>query len=201
MSRNKAVVALNGERTGNYDFPDGAYIVACDAAYAFLSDAGISPDCVLGDFDSLGFVPQGALTFPVKKDKTDGELALEHCVKNGFADVDFINFGGGREDHFLGNLSLLIKAKSLGVTARAFTNNSVIYYIEAGKNEFTVKVGSIVSLFTFGECLVKKSSGLIYPYDNTTLTSKSTLGLSNEADKAVVSIDVASGGAFFIVNN
>ena len=106
----KCVLVLNGEFSNDYVFADNIFVIACDGAYKELKKRQIKADLVLGDFDSLGYIPQGAEVFPAEKDMTDGEIGLYKAAELGFKEVDVICFGGKREDHFLGNLSLLIKA-------------------------------------------------------------------------------------------
>ena len=53
-------------------------VIAVDGGFASLAAAGCVPDLALGDFDSLGYVPEGVevLVFPPEKDASDMELAL-----------------------------------------------------------------------------------------------------------------------------
>lgn len=196
----KCVIALNGEYSRDYIFPENAFVIACDGAYAQLIKNGVKVDCVLGDFDSLGFVPDNAIVYPKEKDLTDGEIGLETALKSGYNDIDIINFGGKREDHFLGNLSLLMKAYSCGASATAFTNNSKIRFLSSGKTILKVKKGATVSLFTFGGCRIDKSKGLKYVYSKTELLPTATLGISNIATDEQIELEIKSGNAFFIEN-
>lgn len=197
----KCAIVLNGDFTENYDFGGVGKIIACDAAFSELQKRGINPDIVLGDFDSLGFTPENAIKYPVEKDMTDGELAIEYAFKEGYKDIDIVSFGGKREDHFLGNLSLLIKAKNTGLNACGVTNYSKIFYLEKGNHSFEVDVGKTVSLFTFESCLVKESSGLKYPYYDTTLKCDSTLGISNLTTEKSFSFEIVKGSVFLIINH
>ena len=55
------------------------FVIAVDAGFAYLEELGVKPDMAVGDFDSLGYIPKcrRVSRFPVKKDKSDMELALE----------------------------------------------------------------------------------------------------------------------------
>ena len=196
----KCAIVLNGDFTENYDFNSVDKIIACDAAFSELKRRGVTPDIVLGDFDSLGYIPENAIKFPVEKDMTDGELAIEYALENGFDEVDIVSFGGKREDHFLGNLSLLIKATERGSKACGYTNFSKILYLEKGRHEFSEVVGTTVSLFTFGTCFVKESKGLKYPYKETLLKSDSTLGISNLTTEKIFSFEITEGSSFIMIN-
>lgn len=91
----------------------GKYLVAVDGGYRFFRKAGLVPDLLIGDMDSLGKVPADlsprtrVVKFPSRKDKTDAQLALEYCLKAGAHAVDMVSPGVGEIDHFLGNLMLL----------------------------------------------------------------------------------------------
>ena len=47
----------------------GACIIAADGGLAHVRSLGLQPDVILGDFDSLGYTPEGANVFPVEKDE------------------------------------------------------------------------------------------------------------------------------------
>ena len=96
-------VALSLERE------DGDLVIAADAGYENLRQAGIRPDLVVGDFDSLGYVPKGqeSVVYPARKDDTDTMLAVRIGLNRGYR--RFLLYGalGGRMDHTLANLQCL----------------------------------------------------------------------------------------------
>ena len=196
----KCVIVLNGEYCDNYVFPKDRFVIACDGAYEELKKRNVKIDCVLGDFDSLGFIPDGAEIFPAEKDMTDGEIGLSKALELGFKNVDIISFGGKREDHLLGNLSLLIKAANNGVSATAYTNNSVIRYLKSGIHEFSFALNSTVSLFTFGSCFIKSSKGLKYPYNDLEISRDCTRGISNVVISDKVVLEISTGDVFLFEN-
>lgn len=60
-------------------------VIAVDGGFTSLADVGCAPDLAIGDFDSLGYVPEGVevLVFPPEKDASDMELALGEAVARG----------------------------------------------------------------------------------------------------------------------
>ena len=78
-------------------------VIAVDGGFASLEAAGCVPDLALGDFDSLGFVPEGVPVklFPAEKDASDMELALEEALTCGAGAVEVYGALGGRLDHTL----------------------------------------------------------------------------------------------------
>ena len=193
----RTIIALNGEKHP-FRFEDGDYTIACDGAYSALKELGIKPDKILGDFDSLGFVPDGAEVYPAEKDMTDGELAVEYCIKEGRDDVLIIWAGGLREDHFLGNLALLRKANKFIKNCAMLTKRSFIFFAD---RSFCCKVenGATVSVVACEPTRIVSSSGLKYAYRDTTLKSDCTLGISNVAVNDFFSLDIEGGAAFVIV--
>ena len=111
----KAVILLNGEPYNGEISAEDAYVICCDGAYSWAKGK-VRIDENLGDFDSLDEVPDPAprMKFPSEKNETDGELAVDRALDMGATKIVFYGGGGKREDHFLGNLHLLYKAKTAG---------------------------------------------------------------------------------------
>ena len=194
----RAIVVLNGESV-EFPFEKGDRIISCDGALSYLKSRNITPDVTLGDFDSLGYVPENALVYPIEKDKTDGEIAVEYAISQGYKEVVLICAGGLREDHFLGNLALLKILHDKGVSARMETRNSVIYFF-TDDIRVNVSLGATVSLVAVSPMKVLRSEGLKYAYNNTFLDTSSTLGISNEAISDEIGVFADCGAAYLIVN-
>lgn len=195
----KAVVLLNGEPfAGAIDTQD-AYVYCCDGAYLWAQRQNIRTDELLGDFDSLGFVPENALRFPAEKDMTDGELALRRAVDAGATEIGIYGGGGGREDHFLGNLHLLYLAFQAGVRATMYTNRAELF-VATGRVDLGGNEGKTLSLVPFfGEAHILESGGLKYPLKDLHLVLGSTRGISNVATGNEAYI-VSKGAVLVIIN-
>ena len=89
--------------------PQGAYCIAADKGVLQFQSRHIEPDLVVGDFDSLGFVPKARelVRHPVEKDDTDMMLAVREGLRREYR--DFLLYGGlgGRLDHTLANIQTL----------------------------------------------------------------------------------------------
>ncbi len=190
-------VFLNGEGyLGQIEPAD--YTVACDGGYKYCQRKGIKTDLVLGDFDSLGYTPENAVVYSCEKDFTDGEGAIER-VKSFAKEIVFYNFGGGREDHFYGNLSLLIKSEKLGIKAKGITNNCEIYLVTDYIKINGVK-NKTITIAPFGEkAHILKGKGLAYSVDELDLPSDKTVGISNVATENSVELKLKSGKIFVFV--
>lgn len=116
----KAILFLAG-RYDARDFPfyrrlaRGCFKVAVDGGYRFFERSGLVADLLIGDFDSLKRFPRQLSSktrvaqFPVDKDKTDTELALDYCLDHGISKIDLVQPSIGDPDHFLANLFLLTR--------------------------------------------------------------------------------------------
>ena len=84
------------------------YILAADGGLRHLQKLNIAPHGILGDFDSLGYVPRDARVFPVEKDDTDAMLAVRLGLERSCD--DFLLYGamdGPRLDHTIANFQTL----------------------------------------------------------------------------------------------
>ncbi len=193
----KVVISLNGEKLRNYKFDKNAYYIACDGGYEYLVENGIEPDFVLGDFDSLGFVPKGAQVFSSDKDYTDGELGLMKAISLKADFIEFINAGGGRDDQFFANIGLMEKAENIGVKSKAVTNAGEIYFVNDGITVET-EIGAIISVYPLEKSRLISSCGLKYEYNNYEVNRGDTLAISNLSIDKVVSVKVEGAVLLFV---
>lgn len=176
----KVVILLNGEPyTGKIE-AENSYVLCCDGAYKWAKGR-VKIDENLGDFDSLDCVPEPPPkeVYPSEKNATDGEIAIERAIALGASEITVYGGGGGREDHFLGNLHLLYKAHRAGVKAAMVTNHAVIF---ADEDEVGLccKRGTTISIVPFGgDAHILHSSGFKYPLEDLWLRYGSTRGISN----------------------
>jgi Thiamine pyrophosphokinase len=106
------------ERANGLLRPDD-FFVFCDGGLSHLPHLKAVPDLIVGDFDSHSRPDTGieTIVFPREKDDTDSVCAAKEAVRRGFVDFLLLGMTGGRLDHTLGNLSLLLWLHSLGNTA------------------------------------------------------------------------------------
>lgn len=180
---------------------DEPFIICADGGYKLLKDR--KPDLLVGDMDSVGTVPEGVkvLTVPSHKNFSDGELAVREACRMGAEKIALYGAEGGRLDHFIVNLSLLVLACSLGVEAIMKTDNADIFYQEESF-EFNTKKGQIFSLLPLGRrAVVARAENVEYPLENLELTAAGmSRGLSNIATSDKVSVELAEGALFVFLN-
>lgn len=163
-------------------------VVCCDsAAERFLAEMGI-PNAIVGDGDSL---PEelkqryAHLWHPENEQETnDLSKAVRYLMLQGEKRFAIVGATGKREDHTLGNISLLIEYIRQGAEAQMFTDFGAFIPC-SGSSTFNVSVGQQVSIFNFGATGFK-SQGLKYPIYDFTNWWQGTL---NEATGQQISIE------------
>ncbi len=100
--------------------------IFCDSGLYHMEALGIEPHLIIGDFDSheRPSLPVRTIVLPCEKDDTDTVYAVKEALKLGFKEFLFIGVIGGRIDHSIGNLSLLLYLDGLGMSAVAIDDYS-----------------------------------------------------------------------------
>ena len=173
------------------------YVIAVDGGYAHLQAVGCEPDIVIGDFDSLGYVPQGdvVIEHPSHKDKSDLELALDYAAEQGFGSATIYGALGGRLDHSVANLQMCARFAEQGMELVLIgVDCAVGILVGPGTLELPLLDQGTVSVFSaVDESRGVAERGMEYPLDNATLTNRTTLGLSNELIGQPASVSVDKG--------
>lgn len=179
---------------------DRALVIAADGGLRHTRALGIVPDIVLGDFDSLGFVPEGAEIFPVEKDDTDAMLAVRKGLAAGCR--EFILYGamdGSRVDHTVANFQLLSFLADRGARGTLVGLRQCATVIRDGTVRFPAENKGIFSVFCMGaDAKGVTISGGQYPLQNGCLSAGFPLGVSNHFVGREVEISVEQGSLLII---
>ena len=170
-------------------------IIAADAGYKALEEIGITPDTVVGDFDSLGYTPEHSdvIEHSPIKDDTDTMLAVEIGISKGCVEFHIFGATGGRLAHTLGNLQVLKSIADQGLSGYIFDKNTVITAISNTTLSFKNASGYI-SLLPFGCDKARVTlTGFKYELEHGELPCGRPLGISNEFTAENASITVHSG--------
>lgn len=180
------------------------FVIAADGGYA--QSCGCRPDAVIGDFDSLGFVPdaENVQVFPKEKDDTDMMLAVRLGLEKGYQEFVLLGGIGGRFDHTVANVQTLAYLHGRGAKGMLKSEERDIYFIGAcapggvkevpGKLTFSRDTKGILSVFSYGERAEKVSiRGAEYELDDAALTDAFPLGVSNSFIGKEVTISVGEG--------
>ncbi|MBO5525374.1 MAG: thiamine diphosphokinase [Clostridia bacterium] len=197
----KGILLLNGEPYRGEIEDSSSLVFCCDGAYAWAKGK-VRIDENVGDFDSLPYLPEPKpLTiYPSEKNYTDGEIALFKLIDRGVDEVLLYGGGGGRADHFLGNLHLLYAAWQRGVSASMINNDGEIR-LGAGKMTLDGLKGKTVSVLPFGkDALVTRSQGMKYPLIDLKLEYGTCRGISNVVTSDRAWIESADTVLVFVNN-
>ena len=173
----------------------GDYVLAADGGLRHLDALGIAPNGIIGDFDSLGFIPEGAQVFPVEKDDTDAMLAARKGLELGFREFLFYgSLDGPRLDHTIANFQTLQFLADRGARAWLVGKHYLVTVVRNESLRFPESAKGILSLFCLGpDARGVTLEGLQYPLENGTLTAGFPLGVSNHFLGKESSVTVAEG--------
>lgn len=171
------------------------YVLAADGGLRHLQSLGLTPDGILGDFDSLGYVPAGASVFPVEKDDTDLMLAIRLGLQRGCR--EFWIYGGldgPRLDHTVANyqaLSYLCQHDAFGYL---IGRTQIATCLRNGQLRFPASAAGLVSVFCLGEKARGVTlTGVHYPLTEGELSPHFPLGVSNAFTGQEATVAVGEG--------
>jgi thiamine pyrophosphokinase len=172
------------------------YVIAADGGWRYVSQLGIVPDLVMGDFDSLTFIPQhpNVEVFPSEKDDPDMGLAIKKGLALGYE--RFLIYGGlgGRLDHTLANLQLLQMLSVEGKQGYLLGNGNAITAVTNGTFYIPSGHRGIFSVFALaGEARNVTITGMKYNIQGRTFYPTVPLGVSNELVGQPGSVSVGDG--------
>ena len=178
----------------------GDHIIAADGGLAHTQALGISPHDILGDFDSLGYIPDASQVFPVEKDDTDAMLAVRRGLGLGYR--EFLLYGsldGPRLDHTVANFQTLQFLAAHNAFGYLIGNRQIVTVVKNGKIRFPAELEGTISVFCMGaDAAGVTLKGLYYPLEKGTLSCGFPLGVSNHFTGAEASIEVESGSLLVI---
>jgi len=180
----------------------GDYVIGVDRAAYWLIREGKIPDIAIGDFDSvtpeeLKIIQQSVKNvqgFPKDKNATDMELAMKHANNLHPKEVIIVGATGTRIDHMLATLHLLDKHILID-------KNNRIRLIGRGKTMIERSSYRYISVLPYTKSITLSLTGFRYDLVRKTLKQGTTLGVSNEIQKAQGTIRIFSGKAWIVESN
>ncbi|RCW62015.1 MULTISPECIES: thiamine diphosphokinase [Halanaerobium] len=216
MSKKRALLVLNGEL--NFKKSDLKRliskkeidcIIAVDGGANKLRGLKLIPDLIIGDLDSLTeqnkvYFNQhnvNIIKYPVEKDQTDGEIAVDYCQKNGFEELYLTAALGGRIDQQLANLNLLEYIYELNLRAEMISLNLEIALIgQNEKKEFLSKKGYRLSLLPQSKTVCGLTiKGCKYSLENQDIFRSQSRGISNLIEDERALIELKSGLLIYVL--
>ncbi|MBO7251917.1 MAG: thiamine diphosphokinase [Oscillospiraceae bacterium] len=176
------------------------YIIAADGGLKHTEKLGIVPREVIGDFDSLGYVPQGANVFPVEKDDTDAMLAVRRGLLQGYR--SFLIYGGmdgPRLDHTMANFQMLHFLAEQNAFGCLVGKNTLAAVVCNGEIHFPYNLDGNISVFCLGADAENVTlQGLYYPLEKASLCPSFPLGVSNHFTGQSASVKVEKGALLLL---
>ena len=176
------------------------YILAADGGLVHVEKLGIRPNGILGDFDSLGYIPTDSTVFPVEKDDTDAMLAVRKGLELGYR--EFWLYGsldGPRLDHTVANFQTLQFLCDHGAFGYLIGRDHTVTAVKNGMLRFPAHCTGIFSVFCMGKDAEGVSiSGGKYSAENVTLSAGFPLGVSNHFEGRPVTVSVENGSLLIL---
>ena len=176
------------------------FIIAADGGFVHTQKLGITPDIILGDFDSLGYTPDRANVFPVEKDDTDAMLAVRRGLQLGYR--KFVLYGsldGPRLDHTVANFQTLQFLADRDAAGYLVGSGQLVTVVKNGSLIFPAGMEGTISVFCMGKDAEGVTlEGLYYPLENGTLTAGFPLGVSNHFTGAEAAITVRNSSLLVV---
>lgn len=207
------VIIVSGGRLGNVDFfrkkmmqTADRLLICCDGGARHLAVAGITPDILLGDMDSIApaqladYESREVKIFrhPSDKDFTDTALALDYALTLKPQAIEIWGAQGGRLDHALANLFLLLRGREAGVKMRLMDEYCEAF-IPDGEAIFKDAAGCLVSLLALSPDVEGVTlHGFLYPLRDETLIMSESRGVSNIIARDPAGISIRSGNLLVI---
>ena len=184
--------------------PPGAFVIAADSGLDYALEAGLRPDLLVGDLDSVS--PAGGAwarehrvpieVHPTDKDLTDTQIALDAACVRQYDHVLLLSGGGDRLDHSIGAI-VALGHPSLGScrAVRAIWGTARIHVLHApGYWEIPIDTGATFSLLALhGACERITLAGAQWPLADATFEPASTRGMSNVAAQPTLRLTLGLG--------
>lgn len=198
----KCYIVGAGDNFGtNFVKRENEYVIAADGGLETLKEMGIAPDLIMGDFDSLGYIPEGenVIKHKVEKNDTDMMLAVERAIDMGYEVIEIFGGTGGRVDHTIANIQTMLYASEKGVSVK-MTDKEYVYYVITDESiVLKAKQWGDLSVFALGgDALNVHIKGAKYIADGLHLTPDNPTAVSNSYIGNDVTIFVEKGSLLII---
>ena len=180
-------VIIGGADIGRYDrirarLREDDFYICCGSGLKHRNALDIVPDLIVGDFDSHvnPRLDIETIVLPCEKDDTDTVFAVKEALKRGFQDFLLLGVIGGRLDHTLGNVSLLLMLDSQGKRAVILDDRSEMEIVSGGPAFIQERYAYFSLLNISGTAQGVTIKNAKFPLLNAEITCEYQYGISNE---------------------
>lgn len=185
--RSGRCVVVGGADIGRYDrvrarLREDDFYICCDSGLRHRAGLGIAPDLVVGDFDSHPdpHLDTETIVLPREKDDTDTVFAVKEALRRGFQEFLLVGVTGGRLDHTLGNVSILLMLDALGKPATALDDWSELEVVSGRPVRIEDRYPYFSLLNISGLARGVSIRNAKFPLDGAEITCEYQYGISNE---------------------
>jgi thiamine pyrophosphokinase len=169
-------------------------VICCDGAANSLIDFGLEPFAIVGDCDSVNKRIAEKFSDRLFRDSdqetNDLTKAVKWCSQRGYTDIVILGATGKREDHTLGNISLLVEYCRYA-NVKMVTDAGIFFPIMES-TVFETQKGQQISVFSIDPGNEITSSGLKFKLDKKKLTNW-WMATLNEAEENKVTFEFSQG--------
>jgi len=169
-------------------------IICCDGATSNLLNYGLEPDYIVGDLDSISEALKERFSptlFPNPDQETnDLTKSVHFCTEHHWDEITILGASGKREDHTLGNLSLLADYAEK-IKVQLLTDYGV-FVPQLESTSYESYPGQQVSIFSLSPTTLLTTHHLVYPLKERSLSSW-WQGTLNEAESDFFTIEMTEG--------
>lgn len=178
---------IGGADIGRYDrihsyLREDDFYICCDSGLKHREKLGIIPNLIVGDFDSYKnpHMDVETIILPCEKDDTDTVFAVKEALSRGFQDFLLVGVIGGRLDHTLGNVSLLLMLDAQGKTAMVLDDFSEMQIVsdQPAQIENRYAYFSLLNISGTAQGITIKNAK--YPLAEAEISCEYQYGISNE---------------------
>ena len=202
----KRCVIVGGADINNYEYIKNClhnddFVVFCDSGLKHLEYLQVTPGLIVGDFDSHKNpnLDVETIVLPCEKDDTDTVYAVKEAIKRGFDEFLLIGVIGGRLDHTLGNVSILLHLESLGKKGKIIDDYSEMEIVskEPAFIDDSYAFFSLLNITGTAKGVTFRNAK--YPLDNAEITCEDQYAVSNEVISGkIAEVFVQNGKALLI---
>lgn len=181
------------------------FLICADKGLRYALQMGLEPDLAVGDFDSFR-LPENlcceTVCLPAQKDDTDTLYAVRQAISRGYGEILLLGATGGRADHFLGNIQVMLFAKKQGCDLVMRDEQQTMHILRGGETIcIAAEEGKTFSLLAVSPTVSGVTlTGAKYPLCDALLTADFPLGISNEIVGQTAEITLKEGFLLLLQN-
>jgi thiamine pyrophosphokinase len=175
-------------------------VIGADNGARYANTLNVKLDAIIGDLDSLSDLEQPGISnteivsYPVRKNETDLELALLYAREHGADQIVIVGVMGGRMDMTIGNILLMTHESLISCRVEVWHGLQTGWIIRPPGEDISGRPGDTVSLIPLA-CNASgiTTEGLEYPLKDAELAFGSLRGISNVMEKSFAHIKLSNG--------